>query len=237
MTPWHLRIPHFEHQHRFKNLVDLHDLSWRWAHLSEIKLDSHHPSLKALKSIRSDLWMLDLLPQAQLESYLIELHPEEVLSRLEKIVWITQSWLLQHLLEMHTQKESPILSTLEQESWRAGKECALRRWSPFLMKRKKPSLSEVALAFSNSPFSHYPHGDPFQVQRATSSHAWLTRQSCPHTSHHPEVLEKADELCSLHTHAMKGFAFSLRPSLQIEVPDPQRPCIQRWHLHETDESN
>ena len=180
--------------------------------------------------------MLDLLAHPQLESFLIE-HPcEEILPRLEKVIWITQSWLVQHLFEALASDANSLRSTLEQESWRLGKECATRRWGPFITSRKKISLPEVALAFYNSPFSHYPHSDPFLVERSTHSQAWLTRSYCPHLSPFRGVLEVADELCSLHTHGMRGFAFALQPSLQMEHPHPKRTCIQRWHLHEARES-
>lgn len=236
MTSWHLRAAHFEHQHRFENLVDLHHLTLRWANLFQVEIHSQHPGLKALKGIHHDLWMLDLFPQPSLESFLIEHSSEAILPRLEKVIWITQSWLMKHLFKVLASNENALRSALEQESWRLGKEYATRRWGAFITSRKKISLPEVALAFYNSPFSHYPHSDPFLVERSTHSQIFLTRSHCPHHSPFRGVLEVADELCSLHAHGMRGFAFALHPSLQIELPDPQRTCIQRWHLHEASES-
>ena len=234
MSSWHLRTPHFEHIQRFQNLIDLHQITRRWANHFQVLIS--HPEFKSNPSLNPDAWMLDLLEQPQLEAFLVESYPDELLDRLERLILKTQTLLLNSLLSANKTNKDSTLSTLEQESWRAGKECAEQRWKTLISIRKKISLTETALAFYHSPFSNYPHSEPFLVQRSTSDQVWLTRQNCPHSCEIPEVKTLADTLCSLQMHWMRGFSFSLNSSVQIEVQDPLKSCTQRWHLYETHES-
>ena len=262
-NPWHLRIPITEHHQWFRNLVDLHRLTeaWRQATLpkqeTQLKKEVHaknatHPknatenltagiSAQLGRKVKESLWMLDHLLDRNIEQFMDDTLPEDMLGRLDHAVWAVQAGTLTAIsaaIESPEIMESPpsptvVVQALEQTSWNLGRACAEERWRP-LLRRGDQDLRGVVLALQDTPFSGYPRGDGFLVKRAIRTEIEIELHSCPHHSPYAEVNSVADHLCHFHAHWMRGFASSLNRKIEVELyPRPrlgQHRCLQRWYL-------
>jgi hypothetical protein len=227
-NPWHIRVPNTEHYQSFKNLIDLHELTTGW--LKEIQLErpSYLLTRGLSKKVVENLWMLDSLSEKDLESFLDDTWPDEVISQLEHTVWAEQAWTLSHIQGKTTATSRVALETvLEQTSWKAGAINAQSRWSVF-SKRDNLDLKDILLALNDSPFSGYPRGNGFLIRRSIPSEIQVELRICPHQIHFPEVKSVADRLCRLHAHWMRGFAYFLNNKVIMEHVVQSPRCTQRW---------
>lgn len=229
--PWHQRIPSTEHYQWFKNLVDFHELTT--ALLKEVQAErpSHLMNRGISAAVSENLWMLDSLAEADLEKFLDDTSPEDMLGRLEQTVWAVQAWTLTHLYgkSTSTSHRAPLDHTLEQVAWKLGRSASELRWKNLAQKGAQ-DLRDILLALNDSPFLGYPNGRGFLVKRALSQEIQVELQACPHQIHYAEAKPVADRLCRFHSHWMRGYAYALnqRVSLEHLVRTPR--CTQRWSL-------
>ena len=230
--PWHLRLPSTEHYQRFKNLVQIHQLTAEWLHEIRSHDDPTPPLSHSLnpvistnlpENLKENLWMLDSLANSDLESLLDDTSPSETLDRLEQTLWAVQSLTVSTLNE----------SSLEPISWKQGKECGESRWKA-LAQQGNQDLRDILLALNDSPFSGYPQGNGFLVRRALPIEIQIELMTCPHQNPFLATRLVADRLCRLHAQWIKGFAQALHSQIQIEhfIPAAKNNlrCHQRWFL-------
>jgi hypothetical protein len=145
-----------------------------------------------------------------------------VLSRLERTIWAAQAYTLSQLLERTSESERSVLdSILEQISWKLGRNFAERKWLQ-LSDETRQKLPRLLLAFADTPFGSAPFsaansGQSFLVLRATEREAQIELHHCPHQSPFNEVLRIANELCAVHHHWTRGFAYGLHHRLQVTL--------------------
>jgi hypothetical protein len=198
--------------------------------------------------------MLENPSERGLEALLDDTSVEDVLARLERTIWAAQAYTLSQLLERTPAEERSVLdSILEQISWRLGRNFSERRWAK-LSEDSRKNLRRLLLAFGDTPFGSVPFGSAneghsFLLLRATEHEAKIELHHCPHQSSYSEVLTIADELCAIHHHWIRGFAYGLHNRLQVahergpersEKKVPERSekkdkeetcrCGQRWYF-------
>ena len=247
-NPWHLRVPTTEHYQWFRNLVDLHRLTEAW------RLATNTENLTATigshlgRKVQENLWMLDTLLDTNIEQFLDDTLPEDMLGRLEHAVWAVQAGILSAIInksnnksnasESHTSEaailSAPALKTLEktlleQSAWNLGRTCVEARWR-HLVNQGSQDLRSLLLALHDTPFSGYPNSKAFLVRRAVSSEIEVELKSCPHLSQYAEVHSVADSLCNLYTHWMRGFTSALNSKIEVELTQQSGRCLQRWCL-------
>jgi hypothetical protein len=226
--PWHLRLPTTEHYQRFKNLVQLHELTTGW--LQEIQSDkpSYGLSRGYSKEVSENLWMLDSLSNIELDALLDDTSPSDTLNRLEHTIWAVQSWTVSSLnSRSNAPSQKSLESVLEQISWKQGKECCESRWKT-LVESGPLDPREILLALNDSPFSGYPHSNGFLIKRAISTEVQIELRTCPHQIQFQETRPVADRLCRFHAQWMRGFAYALNSQLSVEHVVKTPRCTQRW---------
>ncbi len=227
---WHVRLPKTEHLQWFKNLVDLHDLTTSWLKETQTERPSHLLTRGLHSEIGSNLWMLESLSTTRLENLLDETPVENLLTRLEKTIWVVQAWTLNSLRDRAQEKTLHALdSLLEQLCWKLGRKTAEIRWKKALSKNTPTlNLQEVLLALNDSPFSGYPHSSGFLVRRSISQELFIEMRACPHRLTIPEVQAVADRLCQLHTDWIRGFVYALNNRIYVESQTCNPRCQQHW---------
>jgi hypothetical protein len=229
--PWHLRRVTAKHEHWFRGLVDWHELTRAWvAELAPADAPKGlHVSRGFDPVVAENLWMLESLADARLESLLDDTMPEDTLARLERTVWAAQAYTLVTLLERSREEDQPALySKLESVSWKQGVACAKRRWPAGL--GGDPDLRALWLALGQSPFAPSTLEDSFLLRRAVRADAQLELRRCPHQQPFPEVRPVADLLCQLHTQYLRGFFYELCPPVAVESETATPRCRQKWVL-------
>lgn len=248
--PWYTRRATTRHHLWFRNLTDLHAITLEW--LKELRHDrpAHFLPRGMSENISENLWMLDQLasqfPSSEggseirgLDSLLDDTSPDDLLGRLEHTVWAVQGWTLSGILDQIS-KSSPedrsaVMNQLEQSSWRAGRDCASRRW-PLLSETSRRDLRGLLSAFHDSPLHGHPDHRSWIERRALNQEAEIELCACPHQCPYAEISEIADALCDLHAHWARGFAYTLNDRVSIEHRMGERRiggrasrCIQRLH--------
>src|SRR5687767_9404239 len=104
LTPWHLRQPTIEHYKWFENLTELHQLTLSW--LDDLNLDQKSFPHQLKRAMSPGVWQsFDILEDINtvqvpktLDDVLDQSSPEELLLRLQHIVWAIQGWSLKKIL-------------------------------------------------------------------------------------------------------------------------------------------
>jgi hypothetical protein len=232
-TPWHQRLATHSHHRRFEYLVELHRLTETWLRELQAARPAHSLDRGLGPEIARNLWMLENPSERGFEALLDDTSAEDVLSRLERTIWAAQAYTLAQLLERTEPSERSVLdSILEQISWKLGRAYAERRWSE-LPEESRNSLKALLLTFGDSPFGAAPFGSAHEgrsylVLRATEKEAQIELHHCPHQSGYSEVKRIADELCAIHHHWTRGFAYGLHHKLQVSRLERTHRCGQRW---------
>jgi hypothetical protein len=190
--------------------------------------------------------MLENPSERGINALLDDTSAEDVLSRLERTIWAAQAYTLGQLLERTGAQERSVLdSILEQSSWKLGRAYAEKRWMQ-LTSENRQNLRRLLLAYADTPFGAAPfgashEGKSYLVLRATEKEAQIELHHCPHQSVFSEVKRIANELCAIHHHWTRGFAYGLHHRLQVQHLMAQNSthhsggekiqrCAQRWHF-------
>jgi hypothetical protein len=241
--PWHLRRASAEHHHWYRNLTDLHALTTAW--LNDLNVPRSPNALRRGldDDLAETLWLLEGMsaetetPGPRLDSILDDTRPEDLLSRLERTIWLVQAWTLIGITDKvektaGTEDRDSLLNQLEQSSWRAGRLCATRRW-PNLDPEARGDLRGIFAALRDSPLSGSAQRPAWLVRRRLPAELQLELLDCPHRGRFPEIAPVADRLCELHAHWLRGFAYALNSRISIHAtpsaPDEPR-CRQLWQL-------
>lgn len=231
--PWSLRRPSHEHYRWFNNLLDLHWLTREW--IKDLSLRENDPSHHLKRAITSGLGetyaVLEKITETsvppELDLILDEMLPEELLQRLEHLIWVIQSWSVHNILS-HTSKDerTAVFHALQQTAWTVGRQCADRRWKN-LEPAAREDLRALSSILQDSPLAKASRSHGFLVVRSTEEELILQLLQCPHRSKYYEVRPVADELCELHFHWIRGFTYGIHTRLHCEyVPrmiDPEAP--------------
>jgi hypothetical protein len=237
-APWHERLATHSHHRRFGYLVELHRLTETWLHELQLARPAHSLHRGLDPQIARDLWMLENPAERGLEKLLDDTPVNDVLARLERTIWAAQAYTLGQLLERTGTEERSVLdSILEQSSWKLGRAYAEKQWQN-LSPSSRHDLRKVLLAFADtplgtSPFTSSNEGRSFLVLRATEKEARIELHHCAHRSVYSEVQRIANELCTIHFHWTRGFAYGLHPQLrvsQLNTPTdhPSSRCGLHW---------
>lgn len=235
-TPWHLRAATYAEHRWFSNLVQVHELTIAW--IRELNMD-RAPYLMARgihRDAAENLWMLQSLgPDTKLDSFLDETDPTDVLARLEHTVWAAQAYTLRKLLEKTPADHRAALeSSLEQAAWKLGRRAAETRWSE-LQPQQRSDLRSLIHLFEDIPFYAPMNGEAVLLRRALRAEARVELLRCAHQLPIFEVAAVADELCSVHAHWARGFAYGLNQRSMMERISPgtvARRCELHWLLIE-----
>jgi hypothetical protein len=238
-NPWHLRVPTTEHYQWFRNLVDLHRLTEAWRLETNTENLTKTSGTNLGRKVQENLWMLDGLLESNIEKYLDDTLPEDLLGRLEHVILAVQAETIAKIINKSNPNQlyptdvknlsEPFAKAVEQSAWKLGRACVEARWSP-LTAYNNQDLKSVLLALQDTPFSGYPNSNGFIVRRAITSEIEVELKSCPHLSYYTEVHSVADCLCGLYTHWMRGFASALNNKVKVELIQETRRCLQRWYL-------
>ena len=237
---WHTRQPTTEHHQWFQNLMDLHQLTRAWSiDLDEKRTSAvYHIKRVADLDIQNNQTILDKFSTnpiyGKLEFLLNDKYPEEFLPQMEHMVWAVQAWNLRSILErISSEERGALMNTLEHSSWKAGRECSLKRW-PQIPDTVKNDLCAVFAALLDSPLLGKTQRRMFLIKRAIASELEIELLACPHQTPYPETVPIMDELCALHTHWMRGFVYALNTQLVVDYKlrnhHPSR-CLQHWKFH------
>lgn len=235
-TPWHERLATHSHHRRFEYLVELHRLTETWLRELQVERPAHSLNRGLGPEVAGNLWMLENPSERGLNAILDDTSAEDVLSRLERTIWAAQAYTLGQLLDRTGSQDRSVLdSILEQTSWKLGRAYAEKRW-PHLSPDHRQNLRRLLLAYADTPFGAVPfgaaqEGKSFLVLRATEQEAQIELHHCPHQSVFSEVKRIADELCTIHHHWTRGFAYGLHNRLQVHLEmskEHTQRCGQRW---------
>ena len=235
---WHTRVPTNEQYQRFRNILDVHNLTRNW--LSEIEANqtrqTHLLPRVQVPGVEENIWMLEKLSAnysaSNLDSLLDESQPRELLDRLERTVWVTQSWTYREIMEKTPESErSAMLNLLEQSSWKSGRASSVERWRD-LPDASRQNLRSVLAAFLQTHISGFPLRDSVLIRRSTYETCEFELLNCPHQSPFPEVRMAEGPLCFLHYHWLRGFAYELNTTVMSEYQpsEKEQRCLQRWRL-------
>jgi hypothetical protein len=223
-TPWHLRTPTHQQRRRYHQLVELHQLTTAW--IQELQEKSERPSHfldRGLNpSLTRDLWMLEALDEKAFDQLLDDTQPEDVLNRLEQMIWQVQTYTYRKFSDQtQSDGKSILASVLEQISWKRGRENAARKWAG-LSNEARADLRELVPTLMDQPFGR------FLVIRNTRSEAWIELLDCAHKKLTAEAGTSANELCHLHQQWIRGYMYELNPRLHIDTH--LKTCQLRWSL-------
>ncbi len=226
--PWHLRRLSTEHYLWYRNLLDLHALTREW--LNELKLNGNPPRLiERTHPAYPDLASEADLNLQTLEKLLDDTDPNDLLGRLEKAIWTVQSWVLWKT-KAQKRPQSELKTILEQASWRAGRDCAHRRWKilhPESDSIHPGDLRSILASFHDSPLSGFPKMEGFLIRRATATEVELQIRNCP-DQQEQEGLKKeiAPFLCELQGYWVRGFVYYFNPRVSVD----RKNCRENWFL-------
>ena len=220
--PWNIRRVTHRHLHDHRNLLDLHYLTHAWASGDSASLSNPFEKDPSLEDDTS---------------------PEDVLQRLEQAVAQTQ---LQILSERLLSKPSMNLN-LNELSWRAGKECAIKRWpkdqaSDTIAPSKPCEKRTLLMALQHSPLAGRLGADAFLIKRLLISEVSIELLNCPHrqsalygtaataSSASPASPTSIDELCRQQFQWLRGFFEHLDPTVKPTLSRAGTPasCVVSW---------
>lgn len=233
-TPWNQRTASADERLRFRDLVDLNELTLQW--LRELHKESQVITRGLSASLADELWMLESLKDTSIDSLLDDTRAEDLLGRMHQSIWSIQGWTLEHLIERASKTERVMLdSHLEQIAWKLGRQTGEARFGKMITAAGPLPLERLPLALWHTPLSGQPRGEGFLVVRAVASEILLELRDCPHRSPYPEVQAVADALCRHHSHWLRGYAYALnhRFAVQLEIGKPR--CTHRWSLMRSQE--
>jgi hypothetical protein len=261
-TPaWHERRATTQHHRWYRNLVELHGLTQAWIRElgGEPEGAGGRPrhllqrGIAPSDEVNETLWMLERLTRApdvappvsgsepgddsvtDLEALLDDTSPDDLLGRLERAVWAVQAWTLSSLIQSTPEPDRPALrNQLEQLSWKAGRDCARRRWSTMPANVRSDARGVLAALADAPPFGR-PETTALLIERAIAAEARFELQVCPHRRTYGELAlagPLVDDLCRLHAHWIRGFVYELHPALRAEhrIGEGGRRCAQSWRL-------
>lgn len=220
---WHVRQSSTEHHRWFENLLELHSLTLSWvSHLESDQRTTTHQlrRIAHLPEIADSLKILEQLTQRKIpeniENVLAEEYPEEFLKRLESTVWSAQAWSIRGVMEqIEPSEQGALLNRLEQISWREGNKIAAKRW-PYFPENARQDLRGILASLHLLPlWGASPHS-PYLLRRVLSRRLELELLCCPHQHRSMEVRPFATELCSLHTHWLRGFVYHLNTKILLD---------------------
>lgn len=236
-VPWIERQAFVHHEQWYRRLIGLHELTLAW--LRELKID--RPSyfldrvpegalsegMKEMAGLLEGFAVSDSQGQS-LTDLLDDTTPEDLLSRMERLIFTVQSATVSGILE-----KAEMRNVLEQAAWRSGRQYAQNAWQG-VATLKSSDLRRLVRAYGRSPIFPRLPKEPLLIQRALHQDVRLELRSCPHQSPYAEVRSTADSLCSMHQHWTRGFAYELNARIDVESgvtrgPEPKR-CTQRWSL-------
>ncbi len=235
---WNLRQATTHHFLSFQNLLDFHDLTSSWLKELNIERAPHLLSRGISHHYPESVAMLELLASRELGAFLDDTAPEDILGRLENIVWIVQAWTLKSILERSGDQPqdnatSTLESVLEQTSWKEGRRIGEQRWSN-RTHRGESDLRPLRSALADSPFRgntfNRPVEDLFILKRALRHEVSLELCACPHRVSVPEVQSVEDLLCRLHGQWMRGFLYALNNQIHVKTEFARPRCTQTWSL-------
>tara|TARA_Y100000590_G_scaffold461972_1_gene624907 strand:+ start:3372 stop:4160 length:789 start_codon:yes stop_codon:yes gene_type:complete len=239
--PWNQRRGSHYHYQWYRNLLELHTLTNRWLEALHIdpKGRAHQikrvtaPQLHDMIEILEHITLRSVKPD--LKIFLNDKDPSELLAQLDHTVWIIQSWTYMNLLERTPQKEKDaVRNILEQASWKAGRQSAHDLWGEADDELKK-NLRGILLTFQEGPLSGAPKKKGYLIKRVIENELQLELLHCPHQIPYYEVRPVADELCDLHCHWTRGFAYALNTQIVIDYKPLDRTqetgYPQYCHLH------
>ncbi len=238
--PWHIRRASHWHHQWYRDLMELQKITLGW--LKELNIDrpSHFlgPSVNSAvrESIRGLEQAADLALQADtaggLESLLDDTSPDDCLGRIEMAIQSLQGWTLRSILDRTPPDGlASLLGQLEQSSWKSGAACGALRW-----KNPDPAeysdLRAVLFAFRDNPLCAVKHKDGILVRRAIRREISLELRICPHQSGNAAIASVASELCSLYSHWIRGFVYSLNPKVYVDYQpgSPTLRCVHQWRV-------
>jgi hypothetical protein len=236
-VPWIDRQAFVHHEQWYRRLIGLHELTLSW--LQELKIDrpsyfiDRIPSGALSEGMREMAGLLEGFAvsgqQGQpLADLLDDTSPDDLLARMERLVFVVQSATVSGILE-----KTEMRNVLEQAAWRSGRQYAQAAWQG-TADLAGADLRQVVTAYSRSPIFPRIPKMPLLIQRALHNDVRLELRSCPHHSPYAEVMASADLLCPMHQQWTRGFAYELNARIEIESgvtrgPEPTR-CTQRWSL-------
>lgn len=240
--PWNERHLTHEHAAWFAKLTQVHELTTGWISGLEMEQAPYLMARGLGAEITQNLGLLKFVELGArslgdgLESLLDDTRPEDVLGRLDTLVWAVHAFTAGRLLARapakNADERAALMAILEQVSWKLGKNNAELRWSG-LSAEVRGDLRSLIPASADTPFSGARPGSPL-VRRLLRDEAQLELTDCPHQSRHAEVRAQADLLCQLHGHWLKGFAYGLNSRVSLAVSArAHRRCLQIWTLHGT----
>ncbi|HAR42108.1 MAG TPA: hypothetical protein DCS07_05675 [Bdellovibrionales bacterium] len=224
--PWHLPSASEKHQQWFRNIIDFNELTLMWMDDLQIKPEPHLLSRgHAADEVVRDLNTLQSLSARSFESLLDENSPDELLQRLDHMVWSVQGYILSNLLvrAKNAAEKSSLLVVLEQSSWKNGRALAEKRWAG-LPPQDLEKLQSLQGALRDTQVGT----EGFLTKRSMASSLDFELKSCPHQILYMEVYPVADLLCRLHTHWIRGFIYALNPHVTIEHKIQQPRCLHSW---------
>ncbi|MCM2323583.1 MAG: hypothetical protein NDJ90_10020 [Oligoflexia bacterium] len=229
---WNERAADHRHHRKFRKLIQLHELTLAW--IQELKIE-RAPYLLARglnPDVTEQLWILDsLTPESRLESLLDDTSVEDVLGRLKTTVWAVQAYTLSALLEKTAKKDRSALdSALEQASWKTGRRTAEEHWKD-QSASSRDDLRVLIRTVLSAPFLEEPESEGLLIKRALREEALIEFLACPHSKASvPELAPIAGELCRLHGHWLRGYAYGLNNRIAVEACPSGPRCGQRWRI-------
>lgn len=236
-VPWIERRAFVHHEQWYNRLIGLHELTLSW--LKELRIDrpahflNRIPAGALSEGMREMAGLLEGFAvggsQGQfLTDLLDDTSPDDLLGRMERLIFVVQSATVGGILERAEMK-----NVLEQAAWRCGRQYAQGLWQG-VDTLDRGDLRQVVLAYSRScVFPRVPQ-DPILLQRSFAHEVKLELRSCPHQSPYAEVQAAAHLLCPMHHQWTRGFAYELNARIEVDHgvtsgPLPSR-CTQRWSL-------
>jgi hypothetical protein len=257
---WHERRATTLHHRWYRNLLELHGLTQSWVRELSGEGDADgrrhllQRGLTLSDEVSGTLWMLERLTGATevatpggappevrvgeddaagLEALLDDTSPDDLLGRLERAIWTVQAWTLSALLERAAKTDhSALRNQLEHLSWKAGRDCARRRWST-LPEPARGDARGVLAALADAPPFGRPDVPALLPERAVADEVRFELRVCPHLLSFGELGSAGaplDELCALQAQWIRGFVYELQPALRVDhrIGVDGRRCAQHW---------
>lgn len=225
-NPWNLRRPNLDHFREFRQLLDLQDLTRTWLAALERELPGLPKALSTDLNLAALLESISILDRVagesfdsdssrELDDYLDDQLPSELLASLERKVWAVHAWTLIKIGEEESTENRDVLSAiLRQSSWGAGREASRKRWEIF-PDEWSGDLRALFTAAMDSPFLKPFPTPSFVVKRSLPDEIELLLLRNPYLSEFQEVLDVAPKLLPLHEEWLRGFLFHLNSKIKV----------------------
>lgn len=236
-TPWNARVAVQSHEAEYRKLSRIHQMTLAWCTAMDLERPPYLTARSLPKDVEADLGLLEGITDGRgaLESLLDDTSPEDVLSRLEKTVWIVQRYSLSRLFEKTGMPRDVLLDHLEQTTFQLGRAAGEADWGD-LTDHDRKDLRPLSRALRDALLASRP--DAWLIRRALPVEVQLELLSCLHREPRVEMENGIRQaLCRLHGHWIRGYAYALNPRSQLEFEAPEnsesdalhRPgCRYRW---------